>query len=195
MFHPRTMICFHAVPTFRNAADNQRTRKLFETLVRGVRRSRLADLPHPSPCSSRSACRCSASTTARCTGCTRRSRTRSTRTASSRRGATTSGRSGCGGREHEDAIALTRVACRRSRARARSHRTRRSRRPGAARKPRVEDRGTPVERGAAVFNNWCSACHSRGPQNAPGTSVAAVQVPGQPARGARRPHGPHDRRS
>jgi mono/diheme cytochrome c family protein len=34
----------------------------------------------------------------------------------------------------------------------------------------VEDQGTPVERGAAVFNNWCSACHSRGPQNAPGTT-------------------------
>jgi 4-cresol dehydrogenase (hydroxylating) len=34
MFHPRTMICFHAVPTYRNAADNQRTRRLFETLVR-----------------------------------------------------------------------------------------------------------------------------------------------------------------
>ena len=34
----------------------------------------------------------------------------------------------------------------------------------------VEDRGAAVERGAAVFNNWCSACHSRGPQNAPGTA-------------------------
>jgi carbon monoxide dehydrogenase subunit G len=34
MFHPRTMICFHAVPTYRNAADNQRIRQLFETLVR-----------------------------------------------------------------------------------------------------------------------------------------------------------------
>ena len=34
----------------------------------------------------------------------------------------------------------------------------------------VEDRGSEVERGAAVFNNWCSACHSRGPSNAPGTS-------------------------
>ena len=34
----------------------------------------------------------------------------------------------------------------------------------------AEDRGTPAERGAAVFNNWCSACHSRGPQNAPGTT-------------------------
>lgn len=34
MFHPRAMICFHAVPTYRNAADNQRTRQLFETLVR-----------------------------------------------------------------------------------------------------------------------------------------------------------------
>ena len=34
----------------------------------------------------------------------------------------------------------------------------------------AEDSGSPVERGAAVFNNWCSACHSRGPQNAPGTA-------------------------
>ena len=33
----------------------------------------------------------------------------------------------------------------------------------------VEDRGSAVERGAAVFNNWCSACHARGTQNAPGT--------------------------
>ena len=34
MFHPRTMICFHAVPTFRNAEGNRRTRALFENLVR-----------------------------------------------------------------------------------------------------------------------------------------------------------------
>ena len=34
----------------------------------------------------------------------------------------------------------------------------------------VETEGSPVQRGAAVFNNWCSACHSRGPQNAPGTA-------------------------
>jgi (+)-pinoresinol hydroxylase len=34
----------------------------------------------------------------------------------------------------------------------------------------VEDRGEPAARGAAVFNNWCSACHSRGPMNAPGTT-------------------------
>jgi 4-cresol dehydrogenase (hydroxylating) len=34
MFHARTMICFHAVPTYRNATDNRRTRQLFETLVR-----------------------------------------------------------------------------------------------------------------------------------------------------------------
>jgi (+)-pinoresinol hydroxylase len=33
-----------------------------------------------------------------------------------------------------------------------------------------EDSGSAKERGAAVFNNWCSACHSRGPQNAPGTA-------------------------
>lgn len=35
MFHPRAMICFHAVPTYRNAADNRRSRELFENLVRG----------------------------------------------------------------------------------------------------------------------------------------------------------------
>ncbi len=35
MFHPRTMICFHAVPTFRSAVDNARTRQLFATLVQG----------------------------------------------------------------------------------------------------------------------------------------------------------------
>ena len=34
----------------------------------------------------------------------------------------------------------------------------------------AEDKGSPTERGAAVFNNWCSACHSRGTQNAPGTA-------------------------
>ena len=34
MFHPRTMICFHAVPTYRNAEGNRRIRALFETLVR-----------------------------------------------------------------------------------------------------------------------------------------------------------------
>lgn len=33
----------------------------------------------------------------------------------------------------------------------------------------AEDLGSAVERGAAVFNNWCSACHSRGTANAPGT--------------------------
>lgn len=33
-----------------------------------------------------------------------------------------------------------------------------------------ETRGTLEERGAAVFNNWCGACHSRGPMNAPGTT-------------------------
>ena len=42
----------------------------------------------------------------------------------------------------------------------------------------VEDRGSPVERGAAVFNNWCSACHSRGPQNAPGTTSLQFKYQG-----------------
>ena len=43
----------------------------------------------------------------------------------------------------------------------------------------AEDSGTPVERGAAVFNNWCSACHSRGPQNAPGTTSLQLKYQGK----------------
>lgn len=42
----------------------------------------------------------------------------------------------------------------------------------------VEDSGSPVERGAAVFNNWCAACHSRGPQNAPGTASLQMKYQG-----------------
>ena len=42
----------------------------------------------------------------------------------------------------------------------------------------VETQGSPVERGAAVFNNWCSACHSRGAQNAPGTTSLQVKYQG-----------------
>lgn len=42
----------------------------------------------------------------------------------------------------------------------------------------VEEGGSAVERGAAVFNNWCSACHSRGPQNAPGTASLQVKYQG-----------------
>ena len=42
----------------------------------------------------------------------------------------------------------------------------------------AEDSGSPVERGAAVFNNWCSACHSRGPQNAPGTASLQLKYQG-----------------
>jgi mono/diheme cytochrome c family protein len=42
----------------------------------------------------------------------------------------------------------------------------------------VEDRGSDVERGAAVFNNWCSACHSRGPANAPGTTSLQFKYQG-----------------
>jgi mono/diheme cytochrome c family protein len=42
-----------------------------------------------------------------------------------------------------------------------------------------ENRGSPVERGAAVFNNWCSACHSRGPANAPGTTSLQFKYQGK----------------
>jgi mono/diheme cytochrome c family protein len=42
-----------------------------------------------------------------------------------------------------------------------------------------ETRGSPVERGAAVFSNWCSACHSRGPMNAPGTTSLQFKYQGK----------------
>jgi mono/diheme cytochrome c family protein len=42
----------------------------------------------------------------------------------------------------------------------------------------VETQGSPVERGAAVFNNWCSACHARGPRNAPGTTSLQAKYQG-----------------
>jgi mono/diheme cytochrome c family protein len=42
----------------------------------------------------------------------------------------------------------------------------------------VETEGSLVERGAAVFNNWCSACHARGPQNAPGTTSLQMKYQG-----------------
>jgi (+)-pinoresinol hydroxylase len=42
----------------------------------------------------------------------------------------------------------------------------------------VEDSGAAAERGAAVFNNWCSACHSRGPMNAPGTASLQIKYQG-----------------
>jgi mono/diheme cytochrome c family protein len=42
----------------------------------------------------------------------------------------------------------------------------------------VEDRGSEVERGAAVFNNWCSACHARGSANAPGTTSLQFKYQG-----------------
>jgi (+)-pinoresinol hydroxylase len=42
----------------------------------------------------------------------------------------------------------------------------------------AEDAGPPAERGAAVFNNWCSACHGRGPENAPGTTSLQFKYQG-----------------
>ena len=39
--------------------------------------------------------------------------------------------------------------------------------------------GTPVERGAAVFNNWCAACHSRDLRNAPGTRSLNFKYQGE----------------
>jgi len=42
-----------------------------------------------------------------------------------------------------------------------------------------ESAGSPADRGAAVFNNWCDACHSRGPLNAPGTTSLQFKYRGE----------------
>ena len=39
--------------------------------------------------------------------------------------------------------------------------------------------GSPAERGAAVFNNWCSACHSKDARNAPGTRSLQFKYQGK----------------
>jgi mono/diheme cytochrome c family protein len=44
---------------------------------------------------------------------------------------------------------------------------------------RDETVGSLQEQGAAVFNNWCSACHSRGPMNAPGTTSLEYKYRGE----------------
>jgi mono/diheme cytochrome c family protein len=42
-----------------------------------------------------------------------------------------------------------------------------------------EKQGSPTERGAAVFNNWCSVCHSKDIRNAPGTQSLQYKYQGK----------------
>lgn len=42
-----------------------------------------------------------------------------------------------------------------------------------------EDAGTLSDRGAAVFNNWCDACHRNADQNAPGTRSLEFKYRGE----------------
>ena len=42
-----------------------------------------------------------------------------------------------------------------------------------------ETGGSPAERGAAVFNNWCDACHRNAAQNAPGTRSLELKYRGE----------------
>ena len=39
--------------------------------------------------------------------------------------------------------------------------------------------GSLIQRGAAVFNNWCSACHSKDARNAPGTRSLQFKYQGK----------------
>jgi mono/diheme cytochrome c family protein len=41
-----------------------------------------------------------------------------------------------------------------------------------------ETKGTTKEKGQALFNNWCSACHSPDVSNAPGTRSLQVKYQG-----------------
>lgn len=43
----------------------------------------------------------------------------------------------------------------------------------------AEDAGSLAERGAAVFNNWCDACHRRSEMNAPGTRSLEFKYRGE----------------
>jgi (+)-pinoresinol hydroxylase len=42
-----------------------------------------------------------------------------------------------------------------------------------------QNRGSLTERGAAVFNNWCSVCHSKDARNAPGTRSLQFKYQGK----------------
>jgi (+)-pinoresinol hydroxylase len=42
-----------------------------------------------------------------------------------------------------------------------------------------ETSGSPAERGRAVFNNWCDACHRRSEMNAPGTRSLQFKYRGE----------------
>jgi mono/diheme cytochrome c family protein len=39
--------------------------------------------------------------------------------------------------------------------------------------------GSPTDRGAAVFNNWCSACHAKDPRNGSGTRSLEFKYQGK----------------
>ena len=42
-----------------------------------------------------------------------------------------------------------------------------------------ETSGSPADRGAAVYNNWCDACHRNSTQNAPGTRSLELKYRGE----------------
>ena|ERR1700733_14656975 len=41
------------------------------------------------------------------------------------------------------------------------------------------NKGSPTERGAAVFNNWCNVCHGRDVRNSPGTQSLQYKYQGK----------------
>jgi len=43
----------------------------------------------------------------------------------------------------------------------------------------AQNRGTLMERGAAVFNNWCIVCHGKDAKNAPGTQSLQFKYQGK----------------
>jgi len=43
----------------------------------------------------------------------------------------------------------------------------------------AQNRGSLTERGAAVFNNWCTVCHGKDVKNAPGTQSLQYKYQGK----------------
>jgi mono/diheme cytochrome c family protein len=51
--------------------------------------------------------------------------------------------------------------------------------PSWSRTTAAAQSGSLTERGAAVFNNWCSVCHGKDPANAPGTRSLQFKYQGK----------------
>ena len=158
LFHPRAMMAFQSVATFRNAADNRRSRTLYERLLRhapsaagmSTERTHTFSRMHPDV---RLQQRRPSSAARDAQGCDRSERNRVARTLR-HLAETLAGKASMSDSSRVRHCRLPHPCAQRARSR-RDFSTAAWSRTHAGR----QDRGTTAERGAAVFNNWCSACH------------------------------------